>query len=172
MIPKLADISMFEDLQAHANAQMGVPQTPMTPMSVFNSGAAPLLQEYDTAKRGSALCDKYITQMQQEDELPADLLTAVVTAKEKYKTKLLETKQKIMEQSEDEPLDAFDRGVFQTLAPETQAELEGVFAADEVLQRAKQMRAETAADRPESPSPASEAMKMAEDSVDDAAMKK
>ena len=38
MIPKLADISMFEGLQAHANAQMGILQTPMTSMSVFNAG--------------------------------------------------------------------------------------------------------------------------------------
>ena len=155
---KLADISMFEALQAHANVQMGFTPSGLSRMSVFNSGAAPLLQEYDTAKRGSSLCDKYIAQMQQEEEFPAELLTAVVTAKEKYKTKLLETKQKIMEQSEDEPLDAFDRGVFQTLAPESQAELEGVFAADEVLQRAKQMRAETAADCPETLSQTSEAM--------------
>ena len=117
----------------------------MSSMSVFNSAAAPLLQEYDTAKKGSELADKYISQLQTEDSFPAQLLTALVDTKEKYQNQLLEIKQRIMQQTSDEPLDAFDRGVFQSLSQSTQGDLESVFAADEVYQRAMEMRAEQTA---------------------------
>lgn len=142
--PNVADLSLF--LKNMGQPDLCPAKTaPLTSMSVFNSGAAPLLQEYDTAKNGSVLCDKYITQMQAEENFPADLLTAIIGVKDKYNGQLLDIKQKIMEQTESEPLDAFDRGIIQSLSDAGKADLESVLAADEVYQRALEMRAEQSA---------------------------
>ena len=93
--------------------------------------------------------DKYIGQMQMEENLPAALLTSMVEAKEKQQSDMMDIKQKLMEQTANEPMDAFDRGIFASLMPETQQELEGVMAADEVYQRALEMRAEQSTAQPE-----------------------
>lgn len=131
-----ADISIFESIYRQSNRFF----------DVFNSQAASTLQSYDQTRKGAALCDKYIKEMQEEDYVPADLISQMYQAKEQYDTQLMSLKQELMEQASKEPLDAFDREVFMGLSEESQADLQSVLKADEVFRRALEMKEEAAAE--------------------------
>lgn len=127
----LADISMFNALMHHA--------------PVFNSAAAVLLQTYDQNKRSVALCDRFIDEMQSEEYIPADLISEMYLMKERFGNKLIELKQEVIDQASKEPLDTFDREIFVSLSKESQDDLQSVLAADEVYQRALEMKSEAEA---------------------------
>ncbi len=128
-----ADISQFEALCAGSG---GV---------VFNSAAAVVMQNYDQNKKSVRLCDKYIEQMQAEEYIPAELISQMYVAKEKFSDELLKLKQGVMEQTAKEPLDAFDREIYLSLSEESKADLKIVLDTDKVFRRALEMKDEAAA---------------------------
>jgi len=139
---KLADISFFESLGCQPARQ--------SCMSVFNSDAAPLLQEYGRTKRAAELTEKFISELQTVGEnAPSSLLSTLLEAKEKADTELLTLRQQIVEQTEQSGLDSVDREVFSTLPEAAQTDLEGVIASDAVFQRAREMAAEAASAPPD-----------------------
>lgn len=128
-----ADISQFEKLYASSG---GV---------VFNSAAATVLQSYGQARKGADLCKKYIDQLQNEDFVPAELISQMYTSKEKFDTELLTLKQELMEQTSKEPLDMLDREVYNGLSESAKEDLNDIMKSDEVFRRALEMKDEAAA---------------------------
>ena len=127
----IADISTFLSL---AN--------PNPILLVCNSDAAVLLQKYDNMRSGMNLCARFIEEMNGEKYVPADLISKMYESRERYELDLFDLKQQIMEQVAKEPFDAFDRKVFMGLSKESQDALRDVVAADEVFQRALEMKEE------------------------------
>ena len=129
----LADISLFSRLfQTTGSA------------SVCNSAAATSLQSYGQARKGADLCEKYIKQLQDEEYVPAELISQLYSSKEKFDTELLNLKQELMEQAAKEPLDMLDREVYNGLTESAQADLQEIMRSDEVFRRALEMKDEAA----------------------------
>jgi hypothetical protein len=131
---KLADISLF---MSYSPTVCGT-----YAMNIFNSEAAASLQQYDKLVKSKALCDKYITEMQQEEYVPVDVITKLYETREQYDVELMKLKSDLMAHVADSSFDAFDREIYKTLADETKAELSDVLKADEVFRRAMEMQSE------------------------------
>lgn len=131
---KLADISLFMSYSPTVSRAYT--------MNIFNSEAAASLQQYDKLVKSKVLCDKYITEMQQEEYVPVDVITKLYETREQYDAELMKLKSDLMAHVADASFDAFDREIYKTLADETKAELSDVLKADEVFRRAMEMQSE------------------------------
>ena len=132
---KLADISQFESLgQDKARC--------LSDCSVFNSGAAVILERFDLMLQGKLQCDKWIDELQKNPNLPADLVSQLYTSREDCSEELLRIKQQLIDEIQKSPLDAYDREVFASLSDTAKKELQSFIQADEVLSRAAEMEQE------------------------------
>lgn len=133
---KLADIRQFESLWRGEDTRC------LSDCSVFNSGAAVILERFDLMLQGKLQCDKWIGELQKNSNLPADLVSQLYTSRENCSEELLRIKQQLIDEIQKSPLDAYDREVFASLSDTAKKELQSFIQADEVLSRAAEMEQE------------------------------
>ena len=126
-----ANISQFERL-----AGLGHGGHLVTDVSTFNSAIAPHLIAYDRTRQGVALTDELIAQAGNANHVPPDLMSMLMSARDKYSTELTNGQQKINALLQDgEQLDDFDRSVLAELSSETKADLKPLLTAGQPAQQ-------------------------------------